>query len=58
MYEDMGYTMPDDGASGGDPLLPLVYQQGNITHVVEQPLDLTTLAYKYGSAPYSCAPVR
>lgn len=52
MYEDMGYTMPDDAAvaaaaAGGDPLLPLVHQQGNVTHVVEQPLDLTTLAYKY-----------
>ena len=40
------------GANKGDPgssLLPLVYQQGSNTTVLEQPLDFTHLAEKYNA---------
>jgi arylsulfatase A len=40
----------DSGTKHGDPAglyLPLVYQKFNRTSIIEQPLDLTTLAQKY-----------
>lgn len=49
---NMSYSQPqmdpdDDDDDPARDFLPLVYQEFNQTHVLEQPLDFTTLAAKY-----------
>lgn len=48
LYAEAGYI--DETVEGNDPagdFLPLVYQEFNKTHILEQPLDFTTIAEKY-----------
>jgi len=48
-YVAMGLTDPAVGSDPGGDWLPLVAQDSNGTKVLEQPVDLTTLASKYVS---------
>ncbi|KAG7350369.1 alkaline-phosphatase-like, core domain containing protein [Nitzschia inconspicua] len=58
MYEELGLlesrpvTSTETGATLPDPgkkWLPLVYQAKNVTKILEQPVDLTTLSSKYSN---------
>lgn len=47
LRNDKSTSSGDDDHDYAGDYLPLVYQEHNRTKIVEQPLDLTTLAHKY-----------